>query len=85
VLHPKGNVKTLHDALEKRFDEFYEKQEKVYFERCEKGYIKEREGPDGVRPWKVGAMVWEVDVSVGRTNAKVEEEAARLDGVRTEL
>lgn len=46
VLHPAGNVENLYDALDARFDEFYEvQQERVRFDRCEKGYILESEGP----------------------------------------
>jgi N-acetylglucosamine-6-sulfatase len=47
VIHPKGDVKTLKDALNKRFDAFYlsEVAKKVSFEKCELGYILESEGP----------------------------------------
>ncbi|KAH7628344.1 alkaline-phosphatase-like protein [Sordaria sp. MPI-SDFR-AT-0083] len=46
ALHPAGNVRDLHDALSSRFDTFYEKeQRRVAFDRCEKGYIVEAEGP----------------------------------------
>jgi len=46
VLHPSGNVKNLHDALNSRYDHFYEiQQERVRFEKCEKGYILDSEGP----------------------------------------
>lgn len=53
ALHPQGNVANLHDALGKRFDVFYEQQQKkVRFDRCELGYIVDAEGPqfemDGV-------------------------------------
>ncbi|KAH9820938.1 putative sulfatase family protein [Teratosphaeria destructans] len=50
VLHPSGDVHTLRDALAPRFDDFYERrQERVRFEKCEKGYILESEGPVGVK------------------------------------
>jgi N-acetylglucosamine-6-sulfatase len=47
VIHPKGDVKTLKDALDGRFDAFYtsEVAKKVSFEKCELGYILESEGP----------------------------------------
>ncbi|KAK7414585.1 hypothetical protein QQZ08_012526 [Neonectria magnoliae] len=45
ILHPQGDVKSLQDALQPRFDEFYEQQVKVYFDRCEDGYIVDAEGP----------------------------------------
>ncbi|KAK1781470.1 alkaline-phosphatase-like protein [Copromyces sp. CBS 386.78] len=46
ALHPAGNVQNLNDALSSRFDTFYEKEQKrVEFDRCEKGYIVEAEGP----------------------------------------
>jgi N-acetylglucosamine-6-sulfatase len=54
VLHPKGDVKDLHDALQKQYDEFYEvQQERVSFSRCEKGYILESEGAIGARAFNV--------------------------------
>ena len=44
-LHPAGNVKNLHDALNFRFDEFDElQQDQVQYEKCEKGYNLESEG-----------------------------------------
>ncbi|KAE8450080.1 hypothetical protein EG329_006861 [Mollisiaceae sp. DMI_Dod_QoI] len=46
VIHPAGNVKTLADALNPRFDVFYTTiAESVRFDRCELGYILESEGP----------------------------------------
>ncbi|KAJ4416610.1 hypothetical protein N0V85_002211 [Neurospora sp. IMI 360204] len=46
ALHPAGNVQNLYDALSSRFDSFYEKEQKrVEFDRCERGYIVEAEGP----------------------------------------
>lgn len=50
VLHPSSDVRDLHDALNARFDEFYEvQQERVHFTKCEKGYIAESEGPMDVK------------------------------------
>lgn len=48
ILHPDGDVKDLHDALAGKFDDFYEvQQERVHFDKCEKGYIAESERPNG--------------------------------------
>jgi N-acetylglucosamine-6-sulfatase len=59
-LHPQGHVKNLHDALDERYDEYYEeKMERVEYTKCEKGYILESEGA----VWKNGrgyAMVEEM-------------------------
>ncbi|KAK0260890.1 hypothetical protein B0A54_01299 [Friedmanniomyces endolithicus] len=53
VLHPEGNVRNLHDALRAEYDDFYEtQQQRVEFSRCEKGYIRESEGPEGVVVWR---------------------------------
>lgn len=51
VLHPAGNVATLIEAMNPDFDDFYFGQQKVAFERCEKGYILESEGPMEVKPY----------------------------------
>lgn len=57
VLHPAGDVENLYDALEPRFNDFYEiEQEKVQFTRCEKGYIAESEGPHKVKPYDVAEI-----------------------------
>ncbi|KAK4124278.1 Arylsulphatase [Parathielavia appendiculata] len=46
ALHPAGNVQNLHDALNSRFDVFYEQQQKkVRYDRCELGYLLDAEGP----------------------------------------
>lgn len=46
ALHPNGDVATLKDALNSRFDEFYEKEQvRVKYDRCEPGYILDAEGP----------------------------------------
>lgn len=55
VLHPKGDVTNLKDALQPSFDNFYEvQQQRVRFDKCEKGYILESEGPVDVRPYLEG-------------------------------
>lgn len=45
MLHPDGDVHSLQDALDPRFDAFYREQVKVEFDRCENGYIIDAEGP----------------------------------------
>jgi hypothetical protein len=46
ALHPYGEVSTLEDALETRFDAFYEiEQVRIKYDRCEAGYIIDAEGP----------------------------------------
>lgn len=45
VLHPAQDVRSLKDAMNDKYDKFYAQQQKVKFERCEKGYILESEGP----------------------------------------
>ncbi|KAL4878815.1 alkaline-phosphatase-like protein [Aspergillus karnatakaensis] len=44
ALHPGGEVDTLSDALDPRFDEFYEEQTKVEYSFCSNGYLVEAEG-----------------------------------------
>lgn len=45
VLHPRYDVRSLKDAMRDTFNVFYAEQQKVKFDRCEKGYISESEGP----------------------------------------
>ncbi|EME40308.1 hypothetical protein DOTSEDRAFT_66113 [Dothistroma septosporum NZE10] len=55
VLHPKGDVHDLHDAVNPQYDHFYEhEQQRVKFDRCEKGYNLESEGPLRVQPYLDG-------------------------------
>lgn len=51
TLHPKGNVMSLTDSLKPKFDAFYEEQPKVFFTKCELGYIKDSEGNMDVVPY----------------------------------
>lgn len=44
-IHPRGDVRSLADAVSQHFDAFYAKQPKVSFSKCELGYIREAEGP----------------------------------------
>ncbi|KAK0113520.1 hypothetical protein ONS95_013774 [Cadophora gregata] len=59
VIHPAGNVKTLADALDERFDRFYgrvwgkdNERERVAFSACELGYIVGSEGPQEGRVFR---------------------------------
>lgn len=48
VIHPKGNVNRLEEALDPRYDAFYENNYKinsVSFTQCEAGQIVASEGP----------------------------------------
>ena len=45
VLHSDGNVNNLVDALNSQYDAFYAGQPKVSFEKCERGYLIQSEGP----------------------------------------
>ncbi|KAJ3545879.1 hypothetical protein NM208_g2294 [Fusarium decemcellulare] len=48
ILHPDGGVKSLGDALDKKYDDFYMKSVKensVSYSMCANGYIVEAEGP----------------------------------------
>lgn len=66
-LHPGGNVETLAEALNARFDMFYKNQPKVSFSKCEKGYHISSEGPQkyhvygggkGRRGWIWSDLFW---------------------------
>ncbi|KAG6853235.1 hypothetical protein C0991_005822 [Blastosporella zonata] len=59
VLHPDGSVQSLHDALNPIYDEFYTKQYKVTFDRCEYGYILDAEGPQVPLTYRHG-FSWDV-------------------------
>jgi hypothetical protein len=84
VLHPKGHVRSLRDALHEKYDGFYHGLEKVRFEKCERGYIKESEWPK--EPGMVGGgMVWEVDVNAGREEMGAEGDRGQDWALRTEL
>lgn len=52
TLHPLGDVSSLKDALSPKFDSFYEKQPKMYFDSCEAAYIKEKESNELVNRFK---------------------------------
>lgn len=46
TLFPNGEVRSLGDALNREYDDFFQTRvSKVRYERCEKGYIAESEGP----------------------------------------
>jgi hypothetical protein len=56
VIHPAGDVRTLAEALDQRFDAFYlgYVRERVRFEKCELGYILESEGPQEIVAFEEG-------------------------------
>ncbi|RMZ77146.1 hypothetical protein DV737_g4488, partial [Chaetothyriales sp. CBS 132003] len=94
VLHPAGNVKSLHDALASRYDGFYSQQESVGFTKCEKGYLVESERPDrAVKSWvgvedmeDIGVMADEVYVpKTTAPNLRTEKTDANLRTEKTEL
>ncbi|KAJ6573530.1 putative arylsulfatase [Mycena vulgaris] len=51
VLHPKGDVKNLADAMAAKFDDFYAAQPKVAFSECSFGYLIASEGPQDAVPY----------------------------------
>ncbi|CAG9989199.1 unnamed protein product [Clonostachys byssicola] len=57
VLHPDGDVGNLDDALDSKFDTFYQAQAKVAFSRCEPGYIISSEGPQTAKQYR-GDLSW---------------------------
>lgn len=54
VLHPRGDVHSLSDALQVRFDSFYRHQAKVAYDKCELGYIIDAEGPQEPYQYRKG-------------------------------
>ncbi|KAB8079676.1 alkaline-phosphatase-like protein [Aspergillus leporis] len=44
VIHPDGSVKGLKDALDAKYDTFYQKQPKVSYDECLDGYLISNEG-----------------------------------------
>ena len=55
VLHPKGDVNSLKDALHSSFDHYYEEaQVKVQFSRCEQGQLLDAEGPQEALVYRDG-------------------------------
>ncbi|GMG47862.1 unnamed protein product [Aspergillus oryzae var. brunneus] len=54
VLHPGGSVHNLRDALNEKYDSFYQTQSKVSFDRCEYAYIIDAEGPQEALAYRNG-------------------------------
>lgn len=55
VLHPTGDVANLKNALDAKFDEYYEEaQVKVEFSRCEQGQLLDAEGPQRALVYRDG-------------------------------
>ncbi|KAL2840517.1 alkaline-phosphatase-like protein [Aspergillus pseudoustus] len=59
VLHPDGDVQNLQDALGSQYDEFYAIQARVSYDRCERGYIVESEGPQEVLSYSRYGLSWD--------------------------
>ncbi len=62
MIHPRGNVHSLSQALDSRFDDFYfriSSKEKVGFSECRLGYVKESEGTQEAMVYR--AEEWESD------------------------
>jgi hypothetical protein len=54
TLHPDGKVKNLVGALDEKFDDFYNGQPKVSYDRCEYGYVVDAEGPQHALAYRHG-------------------------------
>jgi N-acetylglucosamine-6-sulfatase len=54
TLHRQGNVHSLTDAMNPKYDEFYRTQVKIEFSACKQGYLIEFEGPQIPRPYGKG-------------------------------
>ncbi|KAL2815258.1 alkaline-phosphatase-like protein [Aspergillus cavernicola] len=59
VLHPDGSVQDLQNALNPRYDAFYTDQARVSFDRCERGYIPESEGPQDAVSYSRYGLSWD--------------------------
>ncbi|KAF5849867.1 hypothetical protein GGP41_005356 [Bipolaris sorokiniana] len=51
ILHPRGDVKRLGDAMNPKYEGFYASQPKVAFEECALGYFPEVEGSQKTLPY----------------------------------
>ena len=51
TMHPQGDVQSLKDALNEKFDHFYNRQPKVAFTSCAEGFLRELEGPQDAVPF----------------------------------
>ncbi|KAF6815127.1 arylsulfatase [Colletotrichum musicola] len=52
TLHPGEEVSSLREALDPKFDQFYQSQPKMYFESCEAAFIKEKESNEPVNQYR---------------------------------
>ncbi|CEL03708.1 hypothetical protein ASPCAL04854 [Aspergillus calidoustus] len=59
VLHPDGKVQNLQDALGSQYDGFYASQARVSYDRCERGYIVESEGPQEALSYSRYGLSWD--------------------------
>lgn len=57
ALHPQGDVSSLLEAMDSKYDEFYEKQQKrVSFSWCAEGYILAAEGPQTFHQYEINRL-----------------------------
>ena len=55
VLFPNGNVSTLEDAMQSKYDTFFANQPKVSFSNCKGANITSSEGPQNAHVYPEGA------------------------------
>jgi N-acetylglucosamine-6-sulfatase len=60
-IHPQGVVHSLKRALDPSYNAFYSAQTRVHFDKCERGYLSESEGPmwNASRAYSMEHEVWE--------------------------
>ncbi|OWY53885.1 putative arylsulfatase [Alternaria alternata] len=51
LIHPRGDVQSLREAMNPDFDEFYADQHKIKYDACALGYFPSLEGPQHVLPY----------------------------------
>lgn len=70
VLHPRGDVSNILDAVKSEFDDFYLQQPKVSFSECRVGYFPEVEGPMQANSFEEGGSRWSDEL---KRNAGLDE------------
>lgn len=53
-------MQNLQDALNPLYDAFYTSQARVSFDRCERAYIPELEGPQEALPFSRYGLNWDI-------------------------
>lgn len=51
TIFPGGQVRSLQDAMDTSYDDFFSQQPQIAFDECTEGYIPELEGPFGPLPY----------------------------------